>query len=101
MFEIKRKFRELKHTKNIQAYVKKLTTLTLQIPHLIDEEMLFQFMEELQNWAKMELELQYVKTIDEAIAQDEPLTDFNLELYDKVNGKDTRSSHAKGGGDRG
>ena len=42
-----------------------------------------------------------VKTIDEAITQDESLTDFKHERHDKEKGKDTRTSHAKGREDRG
>ncbi|TMW92616.1 hypothetical protein EJD97_012790 [Solanum chilense] len=42
-----------------------------------------------------------VKTIDEAITQTESLTGFKHEPHDKLKVKDTTSSHAKGGGDRG
>ncbi|XP_049388521.1 uncharacterized protein LOC125852885 [Solanum stenotomum] len=101
IYEVKRKFRELKQTGSIRAYVKEFTTLTLQIPNLTDEDMLFHFMDGLQNWAKTELEQRQVKTIDEAITQAESLTDFKHDRHDKAKGKDARSSHAKGGGDRG
>ncbi|KAH0648100.1 hypothetical protein KY285_033348 [Solanum tuberosum] len=49
IYEAKHKFRELKQTDNIRAYVKKFTILTLQIPNLTDEDMLFPFMNELRN----------------------------------------------------
>ncbi|XP_015167081.1 uncharacterized protein, partial [Solanum tuberosum] len=101
IYEVKRKFRELKQTGSIRAYVKEFTTLTLQIPNLTDEDMLFHFMDGLQNWAKTELERRQVKTIDEAITQAESLTDYKHERHDKAKGKDARGSHAKGGGDRG
>ena len=52
IYEVKRKFRELKQTGSIRAYVKEFTTLTLQIPNLTDEDMMFHFMDGLQNWAK-------------------------------------------------
>ena len=52
MYEAKRMFRELKHTGSIHAF----TTLTLQIPNLVDEDMFFHFMNGLQNWARTELE---------------------------------------------
>ena len=42
-----------------------------------------------------------MKTIDEAITQDEALTHFKHDRHDKEKGKEIRSSHAKGGGDRG
>lgn len=55
----------------------------------------------LKNWSKMELERQQVKTIDEAITQAESLIDFKHDRHDKTKVKDTKSSHAKGGGDPG
>ena len=97
MYDIKHMFSELKQTGRILAYVKEFTTLTLQIPNLTDEEILFHFMDGLQNWAKMELERREVKTMDEAITQVESLTDFKQQ-HDKVKGRDARSIHAKGGG---
>ena len=38
-------FRELKKMGSIRAYVKEFTTLTLQVPILMDEYMLFHFMD--------------------------------------------------------
>ena len=51
IYEAKRKFRELKHTGIIHAYLQDFTTLTLQILNLADEDMLFNFMDGLQSWA--------------------------------------------------
>ena len=56
VYEVKCKFRELKQMGSIWAYVKEFTTLTLQLPNLIEEDMLFHFMDGLQNRAKTELE---------------------------------------------
>ena len=56
IYEAKRRFRELKQKDSIRAYVREFTTLTFQIPNLTDEDMLFHFMDGLQNWARMELE---------------------------------------------
>ena len=67
IYEAKRKSRELKQTGNIGAYVQEFTTLTLQISNLIDEDMLFHFMDGLQSWARKELERRQVRTIDEDI----------------------------------
>ena len=78
MYEVKCKFRELKRTGSIRAYVKEFTTLTLQIPNLTDEDMLFHFMEGLQNWAKTALKRHQVKTIDEAITQAEALINSSM-----------------------
>ena len=100
MYEVKRKFWELKQKRSIRVYVKEFTTLMLQIPNLTDEDM-FPFMDGLQDWDKTELEQRQVKTIDEAIKQAESLTDFKHERNYKAKGRYGRSSHAKGGGDRG
>jgi len=81
--------------------VKEFTTLTLLIPNITDKDMLFHFMDGLQNWDKTELERRQVKTIDEAITQAESLTDFKHDWHDKAKGKDARSSHAKDEGNRG
>ncbi|XP_027769932.1 uncharacterized protein LOC107009291 [Solanum pennellii] len=99
-YEAKRKFRELKQMGSIHAYVQEFTTLTLQIPNLTDEDM-FHFMDGLQNWARTELELRQVRTIDEAITQAEALTDFRQEKPYSAGGDDVRDSHDNGGGDRG
>ena len=68
VYEVKRKFRELKQTVSFWAYVNEFTNLTLQIPNLTDEEMLFHFMDGLQSWDRTELEHRQFRMIDEAIA---------------------------------
>ena len=45
VYEVKRKLRELKQMGSIWAIVKEFTTLTLQIPNLTYEDMLFHFMD--------------------------------------------------------
>ena len=67
IYEAKRKFRELKQKGSIRAYVREFTSLTLQIPNLKDEDMLFHFLDGLQSWARTELERRQIGTIDEAI----------------------------------
>ena len=67
IYEAKRKFRELKQKGSIRAYVREFTSLTLQIPNLMDEDMLFHFLDGLQSWARTELERRQIGTIDEAI----------------------------------
>lgn len=74
------------------------TTLMLKVPNLTDEDMLFHFMDGLQNWSKTKLEYTQVSTIDEATTQVEALMDFKHEKHDKINGKEARGGHAKGGG---
>ncbi|XP_070012843.1 uncharacterized protein [Nicotiana sylvestris] len=52
LYEARRKLRELKQTGSIRNYVNEFTTLMLQIPNLTNNDLLFHFMDGLQNWAK-------------------------------------------------
>ena len=56
IYEEKRKFRELKQSGSIRAYVHEFTTLTLKIPNLTDKDILFHFMDGLENFSRTELE---------------------------------------------
>ncbi|XP_070047528.1 uncharacterized protein [Nicotiana tomentosiformis] len=49
LYEARRKLRELKQTGSIRVYVKEFTTLMLQIPNLTNDDLLFHFMDGLQN----------------------------------------------------
>ncbi|KAH0638032.1 hypothetical protein KY289_037947 [Solanum tuberosum] len=80
--EDRRKLREFKKTSSIRDYVKEFTKLTLQIPSLTSEDLVFYFLDGVQNWAKQELQ------VDEAIVVAESLTDFQA---DAAKGRDNRS----------
>ena len=86
IYEAKREFMELKQPGSIHAYVRDFTTLTLHIPNLTDEDMLFHFMDGLQNWARTQLECRQVRTINKVIKQDKALTDFRHENPDRSRG---------------
>ena len=101
IYEAKRKLRELKQTGSILVYVQEFTTLTLQIPNLTDEYMLFHFMDGLQSWSRTELERRQIRTIDENITRVEALTDIRHEKTERAKGDEMRDSHDHGGGDRG
>lgn len=101
IYEAKRKFRELKQKGSIRAYVQEFTTLTFQIPNLTDEDMLFHFMDGLQNWARTELERRQVRTFDEAIKQAEALTDFRREKSLSAEEDNEVDSHDDSGEDCG
>ena len=45
VYDVECKFQELKKIGSIQAYVKEFTTLTVKIPNLTDEDMMFHFMD--------------------------------------------------------
>ncbi|XP_070040744.1 uncharacterized protein [Nicotiana tomentosiformis] len=101
LYEARRKLRELKQTGNIRVYVKEFTTLMLQIPNLTNDDLLFHFMDGLQNWAKQELQCRQVADIDQAIVEAELLMDFRHDKHDKGKGKEKKFNIVKGGGDRG
>ena len=72
----------------MHAYVQEFTTLTLQIPNLTDEDMLFHFMDRMQSWARTEFECQPVRTIGLPIRLAEALKDFNNGNPNKAGGDD-------------
>ncbi|XP_070050192.1 uncharacterized protein [Nicotiana tomentosiformis] len=74
--EARRQLRELRQTSSIREYVKDFTKLTLQIPNLTREDLLFHFLDGLQYWAKQELQRRQIDNIDEAIVIAESLSDF-------------------------
>ncbi|XP_070007755.1 uncharacterized protein [Nicotiana sylvestris] len=100
LYEARRKLTELKQTRNIRNYVKEFTTLMLQIPNLTNDDLLFHFMDGLQNWAKQELQCRQVTNIDQSIVEAESLMDFRHDKNDKGNGKESKVNNVKSGGDR-
>lgn len=76
VYEARKKLRELRQRGSIRDYVKEFTTLMLQISNMTAEDLVFYFTDGLQYWAKQELQRRGVKTVDEAIAVAESLTDF-------------------------
>ncbi|KAK2979891.1 hypothetical protein RJ640_023962 [Escallonia rubra] len=84
-------------------YVKEFTTLMLHIPNMTEEDLLFNFIDGLQNWAKQELQRRSVKDLDEAIAVAESLMEY-ARVGDSSKGKNvqaaSKGNHAKGGGDK-
>ncbi|RVW80510.1 hypothetical protein CK203_052877 [Vitis vinifera] len=51
----RKNMRRLKHTGSIRDYVKEFSSLMLEIPNMTQEELLFNFMDNLQGWAEQEL----------------------------------------------
>ncbi|RVW75466.1 Retrovirus-related Pol polyprotein from transposon 17.6 [Vitis vinifera] len=51
----RKSMKHLKHTGSIREYIKEFSTLMLEIPNMSEEELLFNFMDNLQNWAEQEL----------------------------------------------
>ncbi|XP_070041250.1 uncharacterized protein [Nicotiana tomentosiformis] len=75
----RRKLREFSQTTSISEYVKEFTKLILQISNLTNDDLLFTFIDGLQNWAKQEVQRRQVQDVDEAIAVAESLNEKRIE----------------------
>ncbi|KAK2967197.1 hypothetical protein RJ640_022453 [Escallonia rubra] len=83
-------------------YVKEFTTLVLHIPNMAEEDLLFNFVDGLQSWAKKELQRRGVKDVDEAIAMAESLTEYDRgegSSRSKEEEEASEGNHANGGGE--
>ncbi|KAK2981399.1 hypothetical protein RJ640_017987 [Escallonia rubra] len=82
--------------------VKEFTTLMLHIPNMAEEDLLFNFVDGLQSWAKKELQRRGVKDVDEAIAMAESLTKYDRggeSSKPKWEDEASEGNHANGGGE--
>nr|CAN67496.1 hypothetical protein VITISV_043382 [Vitis vinifera] len=93
----KKNMRRLKHTGSIRDYVKEFSSLMLEIPNMTQEELLFNFMDNLQGWAEQELRHRGVQDLATAMAVAESLTDYRRGDSSKI--ESLEDSHAMGGGD--
>ncbi|KAL6312042.1 hypothetical protein AAG906_027240 [Vitis piasezkii] len=69
----------------------------LEIPNMTEEELLFNFLDNLQGWAEQELRRRGVQDLATAMAVAESLTDYKRGDSSKV--ESLEDSHAMGGGD--
>ena len=60
--------KRLKHTGSIREYVKEFSTLMLKIPNMCEEEILFNFMDNLQSWVEQELRRRGVQDLTTTMA---------------------------------
>ncbi|RVX15091.1 hypothetical protein CK203_008029 [Vitis vinifera] len=93
----RKNMRRLKHTGSIRDYVKEFSSLMLEIPNMTEEELLFNFMDNLQGWAEQELRRRGVQDLATAMAVAESLTDYRRGDSSKI--ESLEDSHAMGGGD--
>ncbi|RVW64536.1 hypothetical protein CK203_040314 [Vitis vinifera] len=93
----RKNMRRLKHTGSIRDYVKEFSSLMLEIPNMTQEELLFNFMDNLQGWAEQELRRRGVQDLATAMAVAESLTDYRRGDSSKI--ESLEDSHAMGGGD--
>ncbi|RVW76256.1 hypothetical protein VitviT2T_019555 [Vitis vinifera] len=93
----RKNMRRLKHTGSIRDYVKEFSSLMLEIPNMTQEELLFNFMDNLQGWAEQELRRLGVQDLATAMAIAESLADYKRGDSSKI--ESLEDSHAMGGGD--
>nr|CAN72338.1 hypothetical protein VITISV_038599 [Vitis vinifera] len=80
----RKNMRRLKHTSSIRDYVKKFSSLMLEIPNMTEKELLFNFMDNLQGWAEQELRCRGVQDLATTMAIAESLTDYKRGDSSKV-----------------
>ena len=93
----RKNMRRLKHTGSIRDYVKEFSSLMLEIPNMTGEELLFNFMDNLQGWMEQELRRRGVQDLATTMALAESLTDYKMGNSSKV--ESLENNHAIGGGD--
>ncbi|KAK2975596.1 hypothetical protein RJ640_026777 [Escallonia rubra] len=101
--ELRERFTELFNSLQEQLdVVKEFTTLMLHIPNMAEEDLLFNFVDGLQSWAKKELQRRGMKDVDEAIAMAESLTEYDRggeSSKPKWEDEASEGNHANGGGE--
>lgn len=85
--EARAKLRHLTHRGTIREYVKEFSELLLEVPTMSDEEALFDFIDGLQNWAKLEFQRRTPQDLASAIAIAESLIDFGKRESPRFGGK--------------
>ncbi|RVW19712.1 Retrovirus-related Pol polyprotein from transposon 17.6 [Vitis vinifera] len=95
----RKSLKHLKHTGSIREYVKEFSTLMLEIPNMAEEELLFNFMDNLQSWAEQELRRRGVQDLATAMAVAESLVDYRRGDSSKPK-PPSKGNQAKGGGDK-
>ena len=92
--------KHLKHTGSIHEYVKEFFMLMLEIPNMSEDELLFNFMDNLQSWTKQELRRRGVQDLAMTMAVAESLVDYRRGDSSKPKPQ-SKGNHAKSEGDNG
>ena len=93
----RKNIRHLKHTSSICNYVKDFSSLMLESHNMIEKELLFNFMDNLQGGAEQELRRRGIQELATTMVVAEALTDYKRGDSSKV--EPLENSHATGGGD--
>ena len=92
----RKNMRHLKHIGSIRDYVKEFSSLMLEIPNMTENELLFNFMDNLQGWVEQELKRQGVQDLAIAMAVAKSLTNYKRGDSSKI--ESLEDSHATGEG---
>ncbi|RVW12932.1 hypothetical protein CK203_096852 [Vitis vinifera] len=95
----RKSLKRLKHTGSIREYVKEFSTLMLEIPNMAEEDLLFNFMDNLQSWAEQELRRRGVQDLATAMAVAKSLVDYRRGDSSKPK-PPSKGNQAKGGEDK-
>ena len=88
----KEDLKKLRQDRSVREYVKKYSSLILDIDNISEEDKLFNFLLGLQPWAQMELQRQRVLDLSSAIAGAEGLVDLRPNDSDENAGNSENSS---------
>ena len=92
----RKNMKRLKYTCSIHEYVKKFSTLMLEIPNMSEEELLFNFMNNLQSWAEQELKRRGIQDLATTMAIVESLVEYKRgDSYKPM--PQSKGNHAKSG----
>ena len=94
----RKKIKYLKHTGSIRDYVKEFSSLMLEAPGMNEKTLLFEFMDNLQGWAELELRRRGVRDLATAMAVAESLMGYKESMSSDDEG--SKGSHRTGGGEK-
>ena len=77
-YMVRRKLRELRQTGSVQDYVKKFTTIMLDIRDMTEKDKLFHFLDGLSREAAMELQRRRVQSLTKAMIAAKRLSDYDI-----------------------
>ena len=92
--------KHLKDISSIREYVKEFSTLMFEIPKMSEEELLFNFMDNLQSWVKQKLRRYGVQDLATTMAVTKYLAKYKRRDSSKPK-LQSKSNHAKSKGDKG
>ncbi|XP_039021247.1 uncharacterized protein LOC120153338 [Hibiscus syriacus] len=98
VLEARAKLKQLKHDRTILEYVKNFTEIKMQIPDLGESEGFFAFMDGLQRWANLEIQMRGVKTLSKALDEAEAIAPFEIKKTDSH--KPKPKPKGNGGGEK-